>query len=269
MKILVIADSINFQALYGTLLGDGNIYKLKRLARSYRVTFVQKDEEYARWKAELIGVPYKAYTYNRSDSRSGKMYKSTTVVLQLPTSIKEDLYNKFYIPTKVIPIDILRSLTSEAIAVWYMDDGNMYYNGHNCHITLSTDCFSKTELLAIQDMFFTKYGINCTISDKRLRLTSRVECEKFMNLVERHIPKCMNYKILSHAIEKHKNKPKKEKTYVYPTRLVGQYSLEGILLHSWDSVASAANALGIKANAIYCNLCGKSKLCNGFKWNYI
>jgi hypothetical protein len=49
---------------------------------------------------------------------------------------------------------------------------------------------------------------------------------------------------------------------------IKQLDIDGNLIEIFNSVDDVVKNLGIKKNTIYCNLSGKSKLCNGYKFEY-
>jgi hypothetical protein len=192
------------ELLIGTLLGDAYIQKVKNRPRSYCFSFQQSNYDYAKWKADNSGLSYTIHTRDRYDNRTEKTYRVTTVLLKLDKDLKDALYNLFYCPKKQITDKILALVTPMTLAVWYMDDGNLYYNGNNCHITLSVNGFSLEERTKVIDWFKTRYDLDFKHSQKAIRLTSRKQCQGFMDIVERHIPDCMKYKTLEYGIRKHK-----------------------------------------------------------------
>lgn len=202
---------MNKQILLGSILGDMTIEKLrgKRKTTNYSEEHSLKQEEYLLWKVALIGIPYKIYRRERIDKRTNKTYYSITV-----KSSGVDLleYRKlFYNPDKQVTREILDLLDPQAIAVWFCDDGCMYYNGNNCHLTISTDSFNNN--LEIIKYFKEKWDLNFKICQKkRIRLVSKKECEKFFNLFGKEIPKCMEYKLLEKTIQKYKIKKYGEET---------------------------------------------------------
>jgi hypothetical protein len=195
---------MNKSLIYGTLLGDAWIWKDKN--GNYLFAFQQVNKDYAIWKAKQLGFDYKQYTYTRHDKRTNKNYVSTTVHVLVPVDKKRELHNLFYKEKKGVTQQVLNELTPKGICLWYLDDGCMYYNGNNCHLTLAVDAFTENEQQLIITHFMKLYDIKFTKTKKNIRLTSKKECEKFMSLVQRYIPKCMEYKKLSKAIERHKNR---------------------------------------------------------------
>ena len=196
------------QIILGTLLGDATISKLSK-SETCRISWEHslKQENYALWKAQNSLVNFSIYKRNRLDSRTNNIYNSIICY-----SIKDNYkYYKalFYKDKKEISEDILNKLKPLAIAVWYMDDGNIYYNSNNCHLNLAVNSFENKQLII--DWFKKNYDLNFKISGKSIRLTSKKECDKFMNIVEQYIHEDLKYKILSEALLIYKNNLSPEK----------------------------------------------------------
>jgi hypothetical protein len=197
---------MNIEIIKGTLLGDAWIQKFKHCKNGFSFSYSQSNKEYAIWKANMINLPYTIYERNRFDKRTNKIYYSCQILFKLNKYLKKELYELFYKPIKVVNLDILNSLNNEAITIWYLDDGNVYYNGNNCHIRLAVDGFSLEERELIIQWFKSKYNLNFKHCQKAIRITSKIECLKFMKIVEEYIPDCMKYKKLSEAINTYKIK---------------------------------------------------------------
>lgn len=195
--------------ILGTLLGDAWIQKIIRKDRKipqYSLNFSQSNKEYAIWKANLINIPYTCKDLARFDKRTNKTYYCSQIYFKLDKYSKENLYNRFYFPKKEVTLNVLNSLDDLSVCIWYLDDGSMYYNGNNCHLTLCINGFNDNSRQLIVDWFQSKYNINFKIQkNKAIRVTSKKECEKFMNIVEKYIPVCMEYKKLNFVMEKYKN----------------------------------------------------------------
>ena len=263
---------MNINLLIGTLLGDATIYKYKKVKNSYTFKFKQSIKEYALWKADLIGTDYRKYEYDNFDKRTNKSYYSYQIVIILPPEIKKYLHELFYKPEKEVTLEILNQLDDLAIALWYFDDGSIYYNGNNCHLVLATNGFTDNCRNLIIEFFKNKYDIvfkKCIRGE--LRLTSIVECKKFMKIIDKNDPKCMEYKLLDNVIKKHIDKKNSIPIKIRkspPSRPVYRFSKDGKLIKKYNSVKEASIELGISINSIRCNLCGKCKLTLNSKWSY-
>lgn len=216
---------MNKQIILGTLLGDAWIQKVNYRKNSYIFAYQQSIKEYAEWKALEIGLPFSIKTYQRYDKRTKKEYNITHVHLVLNSEIKQELYNLFYTDKKQVSQEVLDQLDDEAVCIWFLDDGNMYYNGNNCHINMAINGFNDESKERIIVWFKEKYNLNFKRTGKSIRITSKRECKIFMDIVEKYIPECMKYKKLSEAEKKHelnlnetKLKMRKSKLDLYERR---------------------------------------------------
>lgn len=202
---------MNNSVIIGTLLGDAWIQKHKNKPHSYSFKFEQANKQYTIWKSDMIGLPYTISERNRHDTRTNKDYYICGSYVKMNKESKEQLYNLFYNPKKRVTVDILSRVDSLALCIWFLDDGNTYYNGNNCHITLSVNGFTENDKDLIIHWFREKHNLNFRKSSNAIRIVSRRECEAFMLIVEELIPECMNYKKLSVAIDRYKEKRYGEK----------------------------------------------------------
>lgn len=196
---------MNIQVLKGSLLGDMWIQprENKKNSFNYTIRFEQSEFDYALWKAKMCGVPFTLTTRKRYDKRTNKDYYSYFVHLTVNKKLKHNLYNSFYNPVKIVSDELLNSLTPLALTIWYLDDGNIYYNGNNCHLTLAVNGFDLESKNRIIDYFKINYELNFKHTGKAIRLTSRKDVENFMLIVEKFIPKCMKRKIFKYQFKKY------------------------------------------------------------------
>jgi len=194
---------VNEQIILGGLLGDAYIPKIEdgsnhRYCICWQHSHKQKD--YAIWKAEqCFGVDnFSIYQYKRYDVRTDQIYSNVTI---RNSTIDYIEYRKMFYPegTKIVNSIILKKLSKLAIAVWFCDDGNIYYNGHNCHLSLSINGFTEVERSLVIDYFKEYWNLNFKPHGKAIRLTSLSEVSKFYNLFGDFIPESMIYKTLNYA----------------------------------------------------------------------
>jgi len=201
------------EIILGSLLGDGCIPKRTGRAKSFTLSWEHslKQEEYAIWKAEKSKIEYNIYKRSRLDKRTNKTYHSITVY---STGIDFKEFRNLIYPLgiKIAPKKVLDMLTPLSIAVWFCDDGSMYYNGNNCHLSLGINYFkNKKEII---DYFKKRWGLNFKLSCGAIRLTSIKEVDKFERLFSKYYPPMMEYKKLSFNKKKYdKTLTDKQKNY--------------------------------------------------------
>lgn len=193
------------QILLGTLLGDAYIPKLSGRATTYKISWEHclEQEQYALWKAENSLDNYSIYKRSRLDIRTNNTYHSITCY-----STKDNYQNYrelFYQDEKQVSQEILDRLEPLGIAVWFMDDGNMYYNSNICHLTLSVNGFNEESIDRIINYFQTKYNINFKKTGKAIRITSVQQVILFESYFKQYYHESMMYKTLAFQKQKYKN----------------------------------------------------------------
>lgn len=193
------------QILLGTLLGDAYISKLQGKRKSLVISWQHciKQELYALWKAENGLDNYSIYRRSVLDSRTNKIYHSITCYS------RKDNYqyyrNLFYKEHKEVSQEVLDMLKPLGIAVWFMDDGNLYYNGNNCHLTLAVNGFDDESVNRIINYFKNNYNIIFKKTGKAIRITSVKQVELFESFFKKYYHYSMNYKTLEFSKNKHNN----------------------------------------------------------------
>lgn len=193
------------QILLGTLLGDAYIGKLQGRSKTYSIGWQHclEQEEYAIWKAENSLDNFSIYKRSRLDNRTNNIYNSITCY---STKDNYQYYRElFYNESKQVSQEVLNKLEPLGIAVWFMDDGNLYYNGNNCHLTLSVNGFNNESVDRIIDYFQNKYNILFKKCGKAIRLTSVSQVELFESYFKKFYHDSMLYKTLDFQKEKYNN----------------------------------------------------------------
>lgn len=189
------------QFVRGSMLGDGWISPARKQGhRSYMAfTHGSKQLEYLEWKKDFLesfGIICKMRTYIHMSDR----YKSGSCVSYSFTSRVSDVFSQFrelyYKKQKFVNRDDIENLDEFGLAVWYMDDGNIWNrkNKSSC-ITFNTQSFTKEDVLFLIDFLFRKWQIVSTYnkSDNTIRVSSK-SCAKLIEIVRPYIIKCFEYK---------------------------------------------------------------------------
>jgi hypothetical protein len=199
------------QILLGTLLGDGYIGKLQNRSKSYSIVWEHSLEQsqYAIWKAENSLPNYSVYKRERFDSRTNSIYKSIRCYSRVEDY--KEYRDLFYQESKEVCQEILDKLKPLGVAVWFMDDGNLYYNGNCCHLNLAVNGFNQESVDRIVAHFKYKYGIIFKKSGKALRLTSVKQIEIWDSIFSQYYHESMLYKTLKFQKNKYNNKLSNER----------------------------------------------------------
>lgn len=199
--------------LIALAIGDGTIEKSTTHKGSrLKVGHGEKQLEYLKYKRDLLhsvigGKIPKIYhwdqvrkgTKNRAYAfRKGHKYFWV---------LRKWLYPK---GKKVLSRRILDNLTPEGVAIWYMDDGNLWKHINkdlnkvtSFRITLSTEVYLE-EAEMIQEYFKDVWGVSFHTNKSRVdndgkmlyrHRCSTKEARKFFDIVEPYIIESMKYKI--------------------------------------------------------------------------
>ena len=210
--------------LIGLLLGDGYIDEKGRI----QIEHGEKQKEYCIYKAKLLhsvcggkDIKVHEYTRNRSTLKDGKQFKESTFITysfkkqsQSFIPIRQLLYNEN--KKKYISEEIVKYLTPEAIALWWMDDGCLtkkytYQNGEKKHcgymLRLCT-YLPKEQNEIIQKFFKRNYQMEWNVvkadgakddSQWMLRCGS-IEGRKFLDIIRDYVIKnvpSLSYKVIN------------------------------------------------------------------------
>lgn len=186
------------------VLGDGHISQEGRL----HINHCEKQKEYLEYKANILhkiigGKPIKIHkTKNKIKDTIYYGYGIKKCCKKKLESMRQLLYPE---GKKVITREILEYLTPQGIAIWYMDDGNLYAEKKNdkiCAYKLGIATYlSKEENQIIIDYFKEKWDLEFKShkdgNQYRLRMGTK-EARKFLNLVRPYISdiECMRYKVI-------------------------------------------------------------------------
>lgn len=195
--------------LIGIVLGDGNLNA--QTANSNARMLIGhsiKQKDYCTHKlslvAELLRTEYAAKELSVLNKKSGKYYpifQGQTKSHRYLTKLRQFLYNGS--GTKVINQKILKYLTPEGLAYWYMDDGGIITYHKRKKIWgsfISTQNFSYEEHLLIKDYFKSTYNIDCRIGkhgkDKYRISFNNTESKKLFEIIDKYKHKTLAYKFI-------------------------------------------------------------------------
>ena len=103
---------------------------------------------------------------------------------------------------KVLPETIANIMADPlAVAVWFMDDGNVKRNsdGDCVGYNLNTQSFTHQENTTIQRLFWDVCGIHASVEKNkgyfRIGMYQKESREKFRDLIKQHVIPSMQYKL--------------------------------------------------------------------------
>lgn len=184
-------SQVQKEILFGTLLGDGNITKVKNSYQG-RTNHSLSQIEYCTHKRSLLeNLTYEiAFTDKKLKQFPDKIYKQCYFCLK-PNENLKDLYLDFYINGKKdVPLN-LDLLTPQALAIWFMDDGT---KSGKCSISIATCSFSLEGLLRLKSYLKFKYDLDVIIQKDFKIYFNAKSGRKFYDIVKPYIIESMKYK---------------------------------------------------------------------------
>ncbi len=195
----LLASSKESEIVFGTLLGDGYLAKLKKGIR-LEVGHSIHQRNYVFWKYQELGrfVGAKPHKIVISDKRYRKKY------FRYDFNTKSDsFFNLFYDyfygtkQKKTIRKNIIEVLQSSlSLAVWFMDDGGRRNDSYG--MFLNTLSFTNGEQKNLQKALYENFSIDTSIhwvqDGYRLYIPSKF-AKRFCEVVYPHVISSMKYKL--------------------------------------------------------------------------
>jgi len=200
--------------IFGSLLGDGNL-QTDSQGRTWRYRALQKAEhkEYLDHKYEILkNLCNTGPIFGETeDTRTGNVSKCWYFNTCVDPSLR--FYaNMFYTYdhtqdkwVKDVPSqqNLEKNLTPRALAYLYMDDGAVKWLGHSNAMRICTESFSVDGVIRFQKALQNLYGINATLSNKKLKseeirkrlLIGEKDSANFREIIQPYLVNCMKYKV--------------------------------------------------------------------------
>ncbi len=194
----------------GSYFGDGTIAKHNATDKHHflKISHGMPQYEYCKWKSNLFGEFLAGEPYIINRTFKNKPYQCCTFATKNHPFC--DQLRLYYIDgQKHIKKWMFHYMTPEAIAIWYMDDGDFqranqkrkdgtrYRKFIGCRLSLGIWSDSECEL--VRKFFLENYKIEPKIyveSGRYRRAWFNVEKSKvFLDIIRPYIPECMNYKL--------------------------------------------------------------------------
>lgn len=179
-----------YQIILGSFLGDGSA-RIELDRAGYTTNHSLKQKEYVDWlKNKLKRLVRTEPRVYKNGGWGTLNYSFGTLGHPQILEIAEKLYIN---GRKTVTREYLDKLSPLGLAVWWMDDGSE--SG-----MLSTHSFSKEENEIIVKYLKEKWGIDSYIAedtDKNLYFIKlrNWHINKLRNIIKKHVPECMKYKI--------------------------------------------------------------------------
>jgi recombination protein RecA len=193
------------QIVLGALMGDGNLSpnRRDRSGTRFRMGHGAKQAEYLDWKVSLLGN----IGHSRTVNAKGAVFADFTPLPEL-----SELHDAVYFGDgkKHLSWDYVKSLTPLALAVWYMDEGNLTIRskglqertaGGTGRIEIVIEAMSPGSRERLVRYLRDTHKLDAKLISKGARQISAIQfttaaSEKFQKLVAPHIHPSMDYKLL-------------------------------------------------------------------------
>lgn len=176
------------EIIVGCLLGDGYIHPRGQIQLEQSIN----QFPYLNWKYdELRSIAYGPPTkVKRFDRRSGKKYFSVRFWLrQYFRPLRKIFYPE---GRKIFPEQVIKYFTNLSLAIWYLDDGNLYGRKH---VKIACEGFDFETRKLLQNLLLTKFGLKSTVQQSGKLRISTESLPRFFKLIKPHIYSSMNYKV--------------------------------------------------------------------------
>lgn len=189
------------QVVMGTLLGNGSLRRRQHSHDSLWAKHREVDREYIFWKYEVLkssGIFMRPPFYRPNNRGRDHVWIFQSRHLPILSTYRELFYPN---GKKAVTREILDKLDLLGLAVWYMDNGSLQVGlpsqPNHRRLVLCTECFTCEENTLIRDWLEEKFGFNFLLAridagtSWRLRLTRRVEVERFVDMLRPYAVPCM------------------------------------------------------------------------------
>jgi hypothetical protein len=179
------------QLMLGMSIGDGHVNKD---GTSLQIAHSKKQLAFCKAKAELLGKEL-----GRTIEVHEKNYNGFDTCRFQVSNRYFKFVRKWLYPNnkKTLKLSILRRLSNEAIALWYMDDGSLYSKKkdgipHCYELVISCCTESIEEAQMICDFFLERYEVKMTVKRDKKRFSVRCGTRNARKLISVLLPYCLD-----------------------------------------------------------------------------
>jgi uracil-DNA glycosylase len=184
---------VAWDVVCGTVLGDGC---LQSASSSLSFSHSQRQSEYARFKAELLGeLSPDIEEREIAAVVGGDRAYPIVLVRTLAHSALRVIRKDFYRPRKIVPPWLAEELNPRMLAFWFMDDGytRIREGGRRPLAEIATNAFSDADLQVLL-RGLQRLGLPAKSLRKRLYFDVPTT-ERLSELIAPYVPSSMRYKL--------------------------------------------------------------------------
>jgi len=159
--------------LLGFVLGDGCLAKVSKFTADLRFYHSIKQKTYLEFKVALLAKTLncktpKIYERHRKD---GKVRVEANKSTRYFGVLRRALYRN---GRKTLTLSILKRLTDQAVAIWWMDDASVRVRKQDCREAWLWTYCSEDEAKACQQFFLSKYGVMPKLAPRKKKYQKEV-----------------------------------------------------------------------------------------------
>ena len=191
--------------LLGAILGDGHLQKQNDSGRALLVfNHSAKQLEYVLWKMQMLQPVTGGFAirlYRRPFKYKGWKTLTHVRAWSLGNKYLGHVFNDFYFErngkrSKEIHLNVLRRLTPESLAVWYLDDGSVgrYDSGFVHSVGLAVCGFTDEERERVCKYFLDEWKLNFHQTTKKTIRADIQSARRFLEIIRPYAAPSMAYK---------------------------------------------------------------------------
>jgi len=248
------------QVIYGSLLGDGHIRRIKPYSAQFRITHGAVQDAYCMWKKSLFDG---LIGHSGTNVRGGHAFDS--IPMYELRQIADLIYKDTGKGGKHVTREFMDRLSPLAVAIWYMDDGT-FDNNRRYRAEIATNNFSAEDR-AMMVEWFAERGIQAkSTPNGRIVFGNKQSVSQFHAWIARYVHPSMDYKLMPEyrgqfqAIESDPcerivaapmpildiySKPPSKKTHRFDIEVEGNhcYVVDGVVVHNSPETTPGGRAL--------------------------
>lgn len=186
------------EILVGLMLGDGHL-ETQNNSKTYRLKIGHCVEQtkYVNWLYEQFKDWVLSLPQEKQVTTKGKTFMNYWFNTVSHPSFRFYGQQFYRGKRKTIPKMINKLLTSQGLAVWFMDDGSLKSKEHKA-IILNTQCFSETDIERLQKALSQNWKIESQIRKQKEGnqiLMTRDSAVKFTQIIKPYLLSEFDYKL--------------------------------------------------------------------------
>lgn len=184
------------QVLYGSILGDGELF----FTSTYfyiMYNHVHYQKKYLQWKISLLGSSseLRKTTYRTSKGKLNELYSQNSARFTLTRIPKQLRYLKKRSQCS-IPQDFIQKLDIRAVAIWFMDDGDVWHNSRDgWGLKIACERLSEDSRIRLSVRLSDIFNVDVSYTDKSVKVSTKDNVLAFLKKIAPYIHTSMSFKL--------------------------------------------------------------------------